>query len=500
MHKLGIFALLASSALAACAQPTDVAPGDEPPAEIDSPLYGGGNWALWPGGVVPVCWVSGTNEPTRQARARAILEETWSRVAQITFVGWGTCGSSTTNVVQVHFQAGTRGSTNKIGYVSDSTVELISDGTDEHFRYEVIHEFGHVLGFAHEQERPDNWDSNGVPINCNRLDNGRQAVPGGVYYTSSYDKSSVMNYCAGWVQNLSPGDISGIRAAYGLRMTTNVAPAVASTSDGVLFFAKDPDGRIYEQRVVLGQAGQHWRELEGGGRTDAAPAAALCGNAPYVFAAVKGLDNNVWINQGDLGRPYVGWGTDGRLKTNVAPAVATTPNGVIFFATRQDGRIFANRVVLGQAGQGWVELEGNGGTDAAPAAALVGNAPYVFVAVKGYDGYVYINQGDLGRPYVGWRSDYAFKTNVAPAVATTPDGVIFYAKDLQGRIFANRVVLGQAGQGWVELQGNGRTDAAPAAALVGRVPYIFAAVKGLDGFVYINQGDLGRPYVGWRRD
>lgn len=284
------------------------------------------------------------------------------------------------------------------------------------------------------------------------------------------------------------------------KMSTNVAPAVASTPDGVLFFATDTVGRIYQNRVVLGQASQGWLELEGSGRTDAAPAAALVGNNPYVFTAIKGLNGYVYVNQGGLGGQYVGWQSDYAFETKVAPAVATTPDGVLFFAIDLQGRILFNRAVLGQAGQGWVEVGGNGRTDASPAAALVGNTPYIFAAVKGLDGYIYINQADLGGPWVGWRSDYAFQTDVAPAVATTPDGVIFFAKDLHGRILSNRVVLGQAGQGWVEVGGNGRTNAAPAAALVGDNPYIFAAVKGYDGHFYLNQAGLGASWVGWQQD
>ena len=49
--------------------------------------------------------------------------------------------------------------------------------------------------------------------------------------------------------------------------------------------------------------------------------------------------------------------------------------------------------------------------------------------------------------------------------------------DLQGRILANRVVLGR------------RTDAAPAAALVGNVPYVFAAIKGSTA-TFISTGEI----------
>jgi len=198
------------------------------------------------------------------------------------------------------------------------------------------------------------------------------------------------------------------------------------------------------------------------------------------------------------------WGLSGGLswglpyeQTDVAPAVATVSDGVIFFAKSLDGRIYSNRTVLGWGGQGWMELEGDGRTDAAPAAAVAGNAPYMFVAVKGLDGYIYINQGDVGGPYVGWGSDQSLQTDVAPAVATVSDGVIFFAKSLDGRIYSNRTVLGQGGQGWVELPGDMRTDAAPAVTVTSAASYMFVAVKGLDGNIYINQGGVSGPYVGW---
>src|SRR5260221_2562127 len=86
-------------------------------------------------------------------------------------------------------------------------------------------------------------------------------------------------------------------------------------------------------------------------------------------------------------------------------------------------------------------------------------------------------------------------TDAAPAVAGAGASVLFLAKDLDGRVLVNRAVLGQAGQGWVEVAGDGRTDSAPAAAAVGT--HVFVAIKGLDGQVLINQADLGHPFGQW---
>jgi hypothetical protein len=57
----------------------------------------------------------------------------------------------------------------------------------------------------------------------------------------------------------------------------------------------------------------------------------------------------------------------------------------------------------------------------------------------------------------------------------------------------------QCRHGFTELTGGGRTDAAPAAALVGpQHNYLFVVIKGLDGNLYVNQGELGKPFTGWQ--
>ena len=87
---------------------------------------------------------------------------------------------------------------------------------------------------------------------------------------------------------------------------TDVAPAVAAAGDYVFFFAKSSDGRILYNRSKLGQGGEGWVEVGGGGRTNASPAAAAVGT--YMFVAVRGLDGNIYINQtGDLGQSFTGW-------------------------------------------------------------------------------------------------------------------------------------------------------------------------------------------------
>src|SRR5438552_928340 len=132
--------------------------------------------------------------------------------------------------------------------------------------------------------------------------------------------------------------------------------------------------------------------------------------------------------------------------TDVAPAVAGVGNSVYFFAKTRDGRIMYDWAVLGKGGHGWRGMEGSGRSNAGPAAGAVRD--HVFVAIKGLDGYVYINQADQGHPFNDQWSQSKMTTNVSPAVAGVGNSVYFFAKTLDGRIVYDWAVLGQGGHGW----------------------------------------------------
>ncbi len=178
--------------------------------------------------------------------------------------------------------------------------------------------------------------------------------------------------------------------------------------------------------------------------------------------------------------------------TNSSPAIAGVGNSIYFFGKRIDGRIFYNSAVLGQEGQGWMEMDGNGHTDVSPAAAAIGT--HVFVAIKGIDGRIYINQADEGKSFGQW-FPMEFKTDVAPALAAVGNSIFVFAKGLDQRIYLSQAELGHKFSSWFEVQGNGRTDAAPAAAAVGN--HVYVAIKDLQGNITLNQADFGHPFGNW---
>jgi hypothetical protein len=204
---------------------------------------------LWPGGVIPVCFKNvpnGDNGSNNYSKSlRDAVESKWGRYANITFTGWYQCPEENPGeVVQIidtqshSVNPQTDGVGHNVGGPRKMFLSYARwDGCGSNFlgfgvsdwncfSFTAMHEFGHAIGFKHEQQRSD------TPVSCTngqkfgqgmtdvRLGDGAESP-----FMTEYDANSIMNYCnSNWNNggNLSVLDIAGLQAMYGRRLPGNI--------------------------------------------------------------------------------------------------------------------------------------------------------------------------------------------------------------------------------------------------------------------------------------
>lgn len=209
-----LFAALACPGCDGLDEAGDGLPGhdDSLDDEVESRLLVGAN-ITWPKGKpIEVCWniESSQTDAAKRNLVRIAIEQSWSRVAGVKFTGWDWCttkGDQGSERISLHARPGRssasvgKGASNWIGIDLDTPV----------LRATAIHEFGHSLGFYHEQADPR------TPEWCKDNDGDLRANPAGSVPVAYWDATSIMNYCnAHWgLGGLSRVDMIGARKYYG---------------------------------------------------------------------------------------------------------------------------------------------------------------------------------------------------------------------------------------------------------------------------------------------
>ena len=273
------------------------------------------------------------------------------------------------------------------------------------------------------------------------------------------------------------------------------------------FAARGADGSVYFNEEP---GSFSWAQMPGPAmKITTTPAAAKTSNG-NLWVVARAPNGTLYYRVLDSGNTeWSNWFSTG-FTTGFAPAMASSGTNFVVAATGTDGHVYY-WFYTGSGPIAWRAVDTTTTWTTAPAVSLVGgHDDYAFIAARGTDGNLYLNQGyaDTGS-WVGWASLH-FATNYAPAASSFTDHTInpdaeesvLAAVGTDGRVYYDYWTLGGGGS-WVLLDAARTTSAPVVVRLDGLSPEPETAtflVLGSGGKVYTSDAPVasgGGQSTGW---
>jgi len=408
---------------------------------------------LWPTPNISVCWENPAawNDTYRQWVRNAVAR-TWESRSGVRFTGWGACTASSRGVRILisedkphvkHLGQGLNGLVNgmELNFTFNTWAQDCKATLQKCIDYIAIHEFGHAMGYAHEQGRPD------TPSTCN---NDAAGVPGN-WPIGPWDLHSVMNYCnPKWNGDgiLSATDIYGAQVTYGVpwyslggQLTSG--PAVASWGVNRLdVFARGTDNALW-QKWWDGTGWYGWHSLGGGLTSD--PAAVSWG-PNRIDVVVRGGGDAIY-QKAWTGTEWSPWySLGGELSSG--PAISSWGvNRLDVFARGKDIALWHKW----WDGTGWYGWESLGGGLISDPAAVSWGPNRIDVVARGMDSAIY-HKAWTGTQWTPWYSlggSFIYSPSISSRGANQLD---VFAQGLDRRLWLN-AWNGVSWSGWMFVGG-----------------------------------------------